>query len=123
MTSLSSDSAGEGCFIDKDKVLEGKNGCSNQTKFTWPHMFTNLESRKQSEKVDPNSVATLGKKSTKPLFGQVLTDRHHPKQNNVENCYWNFHFVLSKDGEQVQCWVFRLEKQVKAFSDGIMQDQ
>ena len=71
VTSISSDSAGEGCFIDQDKVLEDKNGCSYRNKFTWPSKFTNQESRKQNEKIDPDSEATLGKKSTKPFFSQV----------------------------------------------------
>ena len=105
--STSSESAAEGCLVDLNKTLEDKNGCTYHTKFTWPGRFTNHESRKQGDKVNPESVNSFGKRSSKSLIGQI-TDIRAPKQNNGDNKNWNFHFIIGKDGELVQAWVFGL---------------
>ena len=123
-TSISSSSregSPEGCLVDLNKTLEDKNGFSFHTKFTWPTRFTNRESRKQGEKIDPDSVASFGKRSSKPLFGQI-TDIRAPKQNNGDNINWNLHFIIGKDGEMIQAWVFGPEDQVKSFTEKISQD-
>ena len=35
---------------------------------------------------------------------------------------WNLHFIIGKDGEMVQAWVFGPEDQVKSFTEKISQD-
>lgn len=50
------------------------------------------------------SVAEIGKKSSNPVYGQVI-DKTEPLQNlNDGNKKWNFHFILGMEGELVQVW-------------------
>ena len=120
--SSSSESSTEGCLIDLEKILEDKNRHSYHTQYTWPTRFNQRESRKQGENINPESVASFGKKSNKPIFEQ-RTERRDPKQNNGENGSWNFHFVLGKERELVQVWVFGPESQVKVFTSKIILDK
>ena len=63
----------------------------------------------------PVSVATLGKRTKKPVYGQI-TDITEPRQNTNDPNKWNLHFVLGMEGQLTQCWVFGTETEIKEMS-------
>ena len=67
------------------------------------------------EKDIPVSVATLGKRTKKPVYGQI-TDITEPRQNTNDPNKWNLHFILGMEGQLTQCWVFGTETEIKEMS-------
>ena len=102
------------------KINKDRESKKYQIKFTWPARFMNSES-KNKEKYIPTSVAELGNKTTKPIYGQIV-DKNEPRQNN-NGKKWNLHFILGMDGELVQCWVFGSETEVKEMNKKLEQEE
>ena len=92
------------------KINKDRESQKYQIRFTWPTRFMNSESINK-EKDIPTSVADFGKRTTKPIYGQIV-DKNEPRQNN-DGKKWNLHFILGMDGELVQFWVFGSETEVK----------
>ena len=92
------------------KINKDRESQKYQIRFTWPTRFMNSESINK-EKDIPTSIADFGKRTTKPIYGQIV-DKNEPRQNN-DGKKWNLHFILGMDGELVQFWVFGSETEVK----------
>ena len=61
------------------------------------------------------------KKTSGPIFGQVIEKREAKKNN--DNGDWNFHFILGMEGSLVQVWTFGIEKVVKEIENKIIEDE
>ena len=103
------------------KVIKDRENKKYSVKLTWPYRFINSEFRNK-EKDIPISVAEIGKKSSKPVIGQVI-DKTEPRQNfNDANKKLNFHLILGMEGELVQFWVFGPEQEIKEMSSKTPQE-
>ena len=87
-------------------------------KFICPENFINRESSKDEEPIEPKDI---GKKSTRPFFGQVL-ESLGPRLNSIEQKGWNLCFKLGRKGETIQVWAFGSETKVKNLNQSIIID-
>lgn len=87
---------------------------------TWPVRFTNIKSRNVTKDV-PERVASLGKKTSKPVYGQII-DMNEPRQNNDPN-KWNLHLILGMERKLVQCWAVGTEDEIKEISKKIQLEE
>ena len=102
------------------KIHRDREGRKYNNKFIWPSRFTQSESLQPGW--EPESVALVGKKTTKPIYGQVI-NKSEPKPNKDDSGKWNFHFVLGMDGSLCQVWVFGNEKDILEIEGKIIEEQ
>ena len=103
-----------------DKITRDRNGRKYKIMLSWPVRFTNSESRNISKDI-PESVALLGKRTKRPVYGQVV-DINEPRQNNDPK-KWNLHFILGMEGELVQCWVFGTEEEIREIAKKLQPEE
>lgn len=87
-------------------------GSSYVKKFMWPEKFLMRKSQKESEPVEPIEPKDIGKKSSRPFFGQVM-ESMGPRLNTNEQKSWNLCFKVGRKGESVQVWAFGSESEIK----------
>ena len=95
------------------KIIRDREGKRFKNKFTWPSRFINSESLKSNADNTPMSVAELGKRSAKPVYGQIV-DKGEVKIKSTDANTSHFHFILGMEGSLVQVWVFGSDEEVKA---------
>ena len=95
------------------KIIRDREGKRFKNKFTWPSRFINSESLKSNADNTPMSVAELGKRSAKPVYGQIV-DKGKVKIKSTDANTSHFHFILGMEGSLVQVWVFGSDEEVKA---------
>ena len=78
----------------------------------WPEKFLMRKSQKESEPVEPIEPKDIGKKSSRPFFGQVM-ESMGPRLNTNEQKSWNLCFKVGRKGESVQVWAFGSESEIK----------
>ena len=93
-----------------------------QNHYVWPDRYVSRESRRDDEEIEPASIADFGKKSKRPVFGQIIETRA-PKENSNNPNTWNFHFIVGKGGVLVQAWVFGPKDEVLSFAERIRVDE
>ena len=103
-----------------DKISRDRIGRKYKILLSWPVRFTNSESRNTTTDI-PESVARLGKRTKRPVYGQI-TDINEPRQNN-DHKKWNLHFILGMEGELVQCWVFGTEEEIKEIAKKLQPEE
>ena len=99
------------------KIRKDRENRKYKIKYSWPTRFINNESRDAGKDV-PVSVATLGKRTSNPVYGQI-TDITEPRQNTNDPSKWNLHFILGMDGQLTQCWIFGAETEIKEMSKSL----
>ena len=100
------------------KIIRDREGKRFKNKFTWPSRFFNSESLKSNVDNTPMSVAELGKRSAKPVYGQIV-DKGEVKTKSTDASTSHFHFILGMEGSLVQVWVFGSDEEVKAIEKKI----
>ena len=104
------------------RIIRDREGKRFKNKFTWPSRFINSESLNTDTDNTPMSVAELGKRSNKPVFGQVV-DKGEIKTKSSDANTSHFHFILGMEGTLVQVWVFGSNEEVEAIEKRIITEE
>ena len=103
------------------KISRDREGKRYKMLFSWPSRFINSESRDIKKDI-PESVASFGKRSKRPVYGQIA-DKNEPRQNTSDSTKWNLHFILGMEGHLVQCWIFGSETEIKEINQKLQVEE